>query len=168
MLRAPVPADEIITIIRQFPSQIKALAGRLSSCNDGPFPLCHDDFLHSNIMVDEATFKVTGIIDWEGACTVPWELIGFPEFLISMPRAFDFPHKYDQDGQPFDEETKQEWRERKEYVEMVRLAEKDDHLLSTHLGSEKSQALAYCYGAFTSIGKLGFYNKVIEEIEKNL
>ena len=59
--------------------------------NKGPFPLAHDDFLHSNIIVDEDNFDVTGIIDWEGACTVPWELIAFLDFLTAMPVSFDLP-----------------------------------------------------------------------------
>jgi hypothetical protein len=53
MERGPIPAEQMIAIIDQFPSQIKAMASRLSpTSNNGPFPLCHDDFLHSNIMVD--------------------------------------------------------------------------------------------------------------------
>ena len=166
MQRGPIPAEQMIAIIGQFPSQIKAMASRLSANNEGPFPLCHDDFLHSNILVDESNFTVTGIIDWKGACTVPWELIAFPEFLQAMPVSFDLPQKYDRDGQPLDEELKQMWRERREYVEMVKSAERGDNLLSTCLGSKRSQALAYTYGAFTSIGKLGFYDRVVEELEK--
>jgi len=83
-----------------------------------------------------------------------------------MPVSFDLPQKYDQDGQPLDEEVRQTWRERQEYIEMVRSAELEDHLLSTCLSSKRSQALAYAYGAFTSIGKLGFYDRVIEELQR--
>jgi len=166
MQRGPIPAERMISIINKFPSQIKAMASRLSKSNSRPFPLCHDDFLHSNIMVDEKSFKVTGIIDWEGACTTPWELIAFPEFLQAMPVSFDLPQKYDRDGQPLDEEMRQTWRERQEYIEMVRSAELEDHVLSTCLSSKRSQALAYAYGSFTSIRKLGFYDRVIEEPER--
>lgn len=165
MQRGPIPAERMISIINKFPSQIKAMASRLSASNNGPFPLCHDDFLHSNIMVDETSFDVTGIIDWEGACTVPWELIAFPEFLQVIPVSFDLPEKYDRVRQPHDQEVRQRWRERQEYIELVRSAEPEDHLLSTCLSSERSQALAYACGAFTSIGKLGFYDRVIEEVE---
>jgi hypothetical protein len=49
---------------------------------------------------------------------------------------------------------------------MGRAAEVRDNLLSTCLGSHRTQAVAYAYGAFTSIGKLGFYGKVIEELER--
>ena len=71
MQRGPIPAERMIAIINQFPSQTKAMASRLSVSNNGPFPLCHDGSLHSNVMVDENSLNVTGIIDWEGACTVP-------------------------------------------------------------------------------------------------
>jgi hypothetical protein len=165
MQRGPIPAAQMLTIIESFPSQIKAIASRISLCDEGPFPLTHDDFLHSNIMVDENSFDVTGIIDWEGACTVPYELIAFPDFLTAMPVPFDLPQKYDQDGQPFDEELQEMWRERREYIEMVKLAEHEDSLLSTCLSSKRSQAIAYSYGAYTSIGKLGFYDRVMKELE---
>lgn len=49
---------------------------------------------------------------------------------------------------------------------MVRVVEPGDNLLSTCLGSNRSRALAYAYGAFTSIGKLGFYDRVVEELER--
>ncbi|KAJ5562903.1 hypothetical protein N7461_001664 [Penicillium sp. DV-2018c] len=165
MERAPISAERMITIIDNFPQQIKAMADRLSLCNDGPFPLDHDDFLHSNIMVDEESFDVTGIIDWEGACTVPWELIAFPEFLSCMPASFNLPENYDQDGLPVDEEVRETWREREAYIEMVKSVEDQDSLLSACLSSKRSCAIAYSYGAYTSVGKLGTYDRVIEELQ---
>lgn len=167
MQRGPIPAEQMVAIIKNFPVQIKAIASRLSLCDEGPFPLAHDDFLHSNIMVDERNFDVTGIIDWEGACTVPYELIAFPEFLTAMPVSFDLPQKYDQDGQPFDTELQEKWRERGQYIEMVKLAESKDTLLSACLSSKRNQAIAYSYGAYTSVGKLGFYDRVMTELESD-
>ncbi|KAJ5349883.1 hypothetical protein N7541_007610 [Penicillium brevicompactum] len=161
MQRAPISAERMLAIIDNFPSQIKSMASRLSLCDKGPFPLSHEDFLHSNIMVDENTFDVTGIIDWEGACTVPIEFLTFPDFLTAMPMSFDLPGKYDQDGQPFDEEVREVWREREEYIEMVKSAELSDSLLSTCLSSKRAQALAYSYGAYSFIGKLGLYDQVV-------
>ncbi|KAK0722970.1 hypothetical protein B0T26DRAFT_740038 [Lasiosphaeria miniovina] len=160
--RSPIPAERMVTIVEQFPSRIKAMASRLSAShthtNDGPFPLCHDDF------------TVTGIIDWEGACTVPWELGAFPEFLQAMPASFDLPHRYDalaeDGGQPLDGQVRQMWRERCEYVDIVRAAEDKDSLLSKCLASARSQALAYAYGAFASTGKLGFYDRLMDEVER--
>lgn len=55
MQSGPIPAEDMISIIQSFPSRVKAMASRLSEHNDGPFPLDHDDFLHSNIMVDKST-----------------------------------------------------------------------------------------------------------------
>jgi hypothetical protein len=161
--QAPVSAEQMITIIENFPSQIKAMATRLSLYNEGPFPLAHVDFLHSNIMVDDS-FCVTGIIDWEGACTVPCELLAFPDFLTAMPISFDLPQEYDQDGQPLNEELRERWRERGEYVEMVKSNEHKDSLLSACLGCKRSQAIAYLYEAYSSIGKLGFYDRVMDEL----
>lgn len=166
MQRGPIPAERMIAIIDNFPAQIKGMASQLSRRNEGPFPLDHDDFLHSNIMVDEKTFDVTGIIDWEGACTVPWELIGFPDFLTALPVSFDLPQHYGPDGQPLDEDVREAWHEREQYVEMVKSAEREDSLLSSCLGSKRSQTIAYVYGAYTSVGKLGTYDRVIEELKR--
>lgn len=166
MQRGPIPADKMLEIINNFPSQIKAVASQLSLADQGPFPLAHDDFLHSNIMVDD-NFDVTGFIDWDGACTVPLELIAFPDFLTAMPVAFDLPQNYDQDGQPFDEEIQETWRERGDYIEMVKSFESDSHhdsLLSACLRDKKTQALAYLYGAYTSTGKLGFYDRAMQDL----
>ena len=167
MERGPISAERMITIIDNFPLQIKAIASQLSLYNEGPFPLDHDDFLHSNIMVDEESFNVTGIIDWEGACTVPWELIAFPDFLTAMPVSFDLPENYSQDGQgqPLDEEVQETWREREAYIEMVKSVERQDSLLSACLSSKRSQAIAYSYGAYTCVGKLGAYDRVIEDLQ---
>ncbi|KXG46864.1 Aminoglycoside phosphotransferase [Penicillium griseofulvum] len=166
MQRGPITAEQMLAIIENFPSQIKSIASQLSLCDEGPFPLAHDDFLHSNIMVDDKNFDVTGIIDWGGACTAPIELLAFPEFLTAMPISFDLPQKYDQDGQPFDEELRELWRERGEYIEMVKSAELSDSLLSKCLGSKRAQAIAYSYGAYTCVGKLGFYDRVMRFLKR--
>ncbi|KAK2051006.1 hypothetical protein LY76DRAFT_557687 [Colletotrichum caudatum] len=165
MQRGPISAGEMVRITDEFPSQIKSMANLLPFRNEGPFPLCHDDFLHSNIMVDEASFNVTGIIDWEGACTVPWGLVTYPEFIQVMPRAFDLPQHYDQDGYPLKESVREKRCEQRDYVEMVKSVEGEDNLLSTSLSNNLNQALAYSYGAFTT-GKLGFYDRVVTELKK--
>ncbi|ELR06926.1 hypothetical protein GMDG_02296 [Pseudogymnoascus destructans 20631-21] len=56
--------NEVLSSISEFPRRMKAVASRLSSCDNGPFPLWHPDFLHSNIIVDES-YKILGVIDWE-------------------------------------------------------------------------------------------------------
>ena len=164
--RGPILAKQMITIIENFPSQIKAIASRLSVCNEGPFPLVHDDFSRSNIIVDKNSFEVMGIIDWEGAFTAPYELISFPSFLAAMPASFDLPEKYDQDGQPLDERLRERWRQRGEYLEIVRSVEleESDHLFSACLSSERGQMMAYLYGVYGGFGKLYFYDRVMEEL----
>jgi phosphotransferase family enzyme len=164
MQRGPISAEEIINIVNEVPSQIKAIAGQFPFRNEGPFPLCHNDFFHSNIMVDETNLNVTGIIDWEGACTVPWAPIAYPDFYQALPRSFDLPEKYDQDGQPCTEDVKQRWRERHDYCDMVKAAEDEDTLLSASLENTLNQTLAYTYGVYTN-GKLGFFNAVSEELK---
>ncbi|KAK1691620.1 kinase-like domain-containing protein [Colletotrichum godetiae] len=165
MQRSPVSAAEMTRIVEEFPSQIKSMAKQLDLYNNGPFPLCHDDFLHSNILVDEASFNVTGVIDWEGACTVPWVLVAYPEFLQVMPRSFDLPQHYDEDGQPLKESVRERWSEQRDYVDMVKSVEREDNLLSACLSSNLNQALAYSYGAFTT-GKLGFYDRVVAQLKE--
>ncbi|KAJ2975187.1 hypothetical protein NUW58_g8429 [Xylaria curta] len=152
-------ARRVLASINEFPSKIKAMARRISCNNQGPFPLCHADFLHSNIIVDE-DFQVLGIIDWEGACTLPLQLVTFPGFLNAMPASFDSPDNYREGGQPVDDQQRQRWKEQNDYVQMVESAEHQDHVLSRCLRDEKSLALAYSMTAYKN-GKLGFYDTVI-------
>lgn len=105
----PELAKRVAVAIENFPTQVKVLfTRRLPPRNEGPFPLVHTDFLHSNILVD-SEFSVVGVIDWEGAQMLPWECVTFPDFLECMPPAFDVPAKYDDNGQPFDDETREVW-----------------------------------------------------------
>jgi hypothetical protein len=46
----------------------------------GPFPLCHMDFHHGNLLFDEE-YNLTGVLDWRYAQTVPLERLALsPEF----------------------------------------------------------------------------------------
>lgn len=48
----------------------------------GPFPLCHLDFHYGNILFDK-NYNITGVLDWTGAQTVPWErFFASPELMI--------------------------------------------------------------------------------------
>jgi len=159
--------NEMITSITEFPCKLRAVANRLSSCNNGPFPVSHRDFFHSNIVVDHR-YRILGIIDWEGACTVPWELMEFPLFLETVPSSMDASWNYDENGQPLDEGTKQRWEERKEYVQRVarfEAIEKIDGKLSATLNNQHFQSLAYAMRVYLEPGKLGFYHKVIEPFD---
>lgn len=124
-------------------------------------------FFHSNIIVDHR-YRILGVIDWEGACTVPWELVEFPLFLETVPFPMDASWNYDENGEPLDGDTRQRWQERKEYVERVarvEAAEQVDDKLSATLGDQNFQNLAYGMRVYLDSGKLGFYHRVIEPFE---
>ncbi|CAG9993120.1 unnamed protein product [Clonostachys byssicola] len=50
----------------------------------GPFPLCHPDLHYGNILFDE-DYNITGIIDWDGAQTVPLERLAVSPEFITFP-----------------------------------------------------------------------------------
>lgn len=155
-------AHEISDAIAQFPTRLATMAkaGQMN-LKVGPFPVCHTDLMHSNIVVDEGC-QVLGIIDWEGACTLPWEMVEYPLFLDTIPQIFNTPDKYDRDGKPLDDDTRQCWQDRETYLGMVRSAECTDHQLSDSLGDVKSLGLAYAVRLFNA-GKLGLYNQVLDQ-----
>ncbi|RPB04453.1 hypothetical protein L873DRAFT_1799330 [Choiromyces venosus 120613-1] len=47
----------------------------------GEFVLCHHDLSLSNVIVDPATYKVTGIVDWECVGIIPTCGDTYPQFL---------------------------------------------------------------------------------------
>lgn len=153
-------AGELLQSIKAFPSLIKEKADVLTKRNHGPFPVCHRDFLHSNIIVND-NFEALAIIDWEHASTLPVELLNFPDFLSVAPARFGPPEYYDENGEPVDDMVKGKLKERMDYIRMVRSAEQGDHLLSECLSDRKSMDLAYSMSAFLN-GKLGLYSRVIE------
>lgn len=156
--------DTILSSIANFPSQVNALANRLSSYDCGPFPLMHTDLFHSNIVVDHG-YKILGIIDWEGAFTAPWELVMFPLFLRTIPRPMDLPSNYDERGNPTDPTTRRLWREREDNINTVRGIEMStgkDTMLSEILGNSVAQDLATAIKEFLVSGKLGFYLEVLK------
>ncbi|KAK1657037.1 hypothetical protein BDP55DRAFT_41921 [Colletotrichum godetiae] len=84
-------ADEIIPSVSSFPKSISDLASRLSARDHCPFPLCHGDFGHNNIIVDDE-YRVLGLIDWEASFAGPWEIFAdFPLTLSMVPPAIDVP-----------------------------------------------------------------------------
>ncbi|KIH94918.1 hypothetical protein SPBR_03758 [Sporothrix brasiliensis 5110] len=160
------------TFLDRFRAVVPQFVARSSRGRDtGPFPLCHPDFLHSNIIVaGDDDYTVLGVIDWEGACTLPVELIRFPRFLDAMPRRFGRPSHYGPDGLPRDEDERQLLRERREYVQMVaewEAREGTDHTLSICLADENAQALSYVMEAFDG-GKMGFYDDLLDDLDKDL
>lgn len=154
--------QEISESIDEFPSRLATMvASEQIPLDTGPFPICHADLMHSNIVIDDQ-HNMLGIIDWEGACTLPWELVEYPLFLSTTPRVFSMPDRYDGMGEPIDTETKQCWQDRKSYLGFVELSERTDHRLSENLADTKRQDLA-CVIRLFSQGKLGFYNRVLDQ-----
>ena len=52
---------------------------------EGPFPLAHNDLGVHNALFDE-DWKLVGVIDWSGACVVPWESFAqFPGGVMLGP-----------------------------------------------------------------------------------
>ena len=161
------PVDQVLSSITTFPTRVKALAGNLSLHDKGPFPIYHPDLYHSNIVVDEK-FNLLGVIDWQGACTVPWELVEFPLFLNTVPRALDAAFNYDQQGQPRDPDTKLRWKARADYAQIVQEIEtssKRDTTLSQILSDVDVQGLAHAIKVYHDPGKLGFYDKILEPFD---
>ncbi|OAA55063.1 Aminoglycoside phosphotransferase [Niveomyces insectorum RCEF 264] len=163
-------AEQVLCAVDNFLSRFRTVAPRLVRRNQhsdrdrGPFPLCHPDFLHSNII--------------EGACTLPLELVRFPRFLDAMPRRFGRSDDYGADGKPHDEDERQRWCERREYVQMVAALEalergpgvgagRGDHTLSSCLADEHAQDLSYAMGAFEG-GKMGVYDQLLDGLEERL
>ncbi|KAL2151731.1 hypothetical protein VTH82DRAFT_6829 [Thermothelomyces myriococcoides] len=50
----------------------------------GPFPLCHLDLHHGNILFDD-DYNLTGVIDWSQAQTVPLERLAVSPEFITFP-----------------------------------------------------------------------------------
>ncbi|EER37499.1 conserved hypothetical protein [Histoplasma capsulatum H143] len=100
-------ADELSASASSFKQLVNDLAGGLSIRNDGPFPLCHGDFGHNNIIFDDK-YRLLGVIDWEGAFAGPWEISGeFPLTLSIVPPVMDVPWNYDENGLPKDAKDRQ-------------------------------------------------------------
>lgn len=121
------PVEEVMRPIKNFPDYLERLACRIFSNDSGPFPLYHPGFYQSNIIVNEE-FKVLSVTDWEGASTVPWELVQLPLFLEFLPSKMGDPNNYEPDGQPKNEDDRCRLRERSEYVKYV---QEKEHELNT-------------------------------------
>ncbi|KAF7631336.1 hypothetical protein AFLA_012194 [Aspergillus flavus NRRL3357] len=59
-------ADELSISGLAFKALMNDMAEELSKSNEGPFPLCHGDFGHNNMIFDD-NYRLLGVIDWEGA-----------------------------------------------------------------------------------------------------
>ena len=156
--------DDIMAQIADFPDKLKEFASSIPVRDHGPFPLFHPDFGHNNILVDD-DYRPVGVIDWEHACSVPWECIYFPTTLLVVPALMDAPGSHDENGVARDEETRSKIDEQAEYVGLVKEAERSrglSSLLSTTLANKANQDLAYAMKLYTEDGKFGFYTNVLD------
>lgn len=156
----------MVPSVSLFPESISKLADRLSVCNHGPFPLCHGDFGHNNIIVDD-NYRVLAVIDWETAFAGPWEIFGdFPLTLSVVPPAMDAPWNYNQDGSPKSSDLVQKFTDQKYYIAAVREVENrsegGNHFLSAALEDSRRQHLVTGMRLYES-GKVGWYSKLIDK-----
>ncbi|KAJ5286332.1 hypothetical protein N7524_001638 [Penicillium chrysogenum] len=160
-------ADQLSFSASSFISLVKTLAGNLSVQDKGPFPLCHGDFGHNNMVFDDE-YNILGVIDWEAAYAGPWELFGeFPLTLSMLPPDMDAPWNYDESGLPRDAESLQRCADRRGYVTAVVEKEQEMNVvegcrLSVALQDSRRQDLAAAMRLY-SRGKPGYYSKVIEK-----
>lgn len=156
-------AAEIIPSVSSFPESIGRLADRLSVLNNGPFPLCHGDCGHNNVIVNDA-YRIIGVIDWETAFAGPWEIFGdFPLTLSTVPPAMDAPWNYNEDGSPKAADLAQQSADQEDYVAaVVREEGERAHRLSETLRDSKRQQLATGMRLFEN-GKVGWYGKLIDQ-----
>ncbi|KAL1849411.1 hypothetical protein VTK73DRAFT_9884 [Phialemonium thermophilum] len=164
----PSLVDEIVRGLDEFPARLAELApsGRYFA-SAGLFPIPHADLFHTNVIVDK-NFDLLGIIDWEGACTVPWELMDTPAFLGTVPRLLNPPEQYDKRGRPLDPHEAARWAEEENYATMVEEAERQagaDDRLSSVLIDKDARDLACTMHLFV-LGKLGFYERVLDCFER--
>jgi hypothetical protein len=160
-------ADEVIPSIDLFKPALLDIADRLSGNNDGLFLICYGDFGHNNIVVDD-DYKVLGVIDWDFAFVAPWEVFAdFPLTFRMVPKMMDAPWNYDEEGNPKDEDTKTEVKDRARYVEMVEKVEAEQGvrewlLLSKALRDESRGGLITAMKLYQN-GNVGFYRKMAGE-----
>ncbi|KAJ5578690.1 uncharacterized protein N7459_007654 [Penicillium hispanicum] len=160
--------EELLSSASSFKSLVGSSAGKLSVRDRGPFPICHGDFGHNNMIFDD-NYQLLGVIDWEAAFAGPWEISGeFPLTLSVIPPDMDAPWNYDDRGFPKDAEDKQRLADREEYIAMVIEKERELDLtegyrLSMALQDPSRQYLATAIRLYQR-GKPGWYSKVMERI----
>lgn len=155
--------EEIIAQIAALPLRVGELASKIAARDRGPFPLFHVDFGHNNIVVDD-DYSVLGVIDWEHACSVPWERIYFPWTLSVVPAPM-VPDNYDEHGVPKDSSTRTIIGEQLEYISTVKEMERDkglSPLLSSSLADQATQDWAYAMKLYTEDGVCGQYTNVLD------
>ncbi|TGO17247.1 hypothetical protein BTUL_0019g00370 [Botrytis tulipae] len=160
-------AAEIIPRVVSFPAAVSKIASKPSVRDNGPFPLCHGDFGHNNIIVDDK-YRIVGLIDWEMAFAGPWEIFGdFPLTLSVTTPAIDAPFNCGRNGLPKVPELIQKFTDQAEYIVVEKQVESQsnhDHKysLSESLSNTKRQHIATALRLY-SYGKVGVYAKLIDK-----
>lgn len=161
-------AEEVSASASSFKKLLHDSAAGLSIRNEGPFPLCHGDFGHNNVVFDDH-YRLLGVIDWEGAFAGPWEISGeFPLTLSMIPPAMDVPWNYDENGLPKSAEGRQRVRDRGEYIAIVSEEEGRRGLvtgyrLSLALRDSGRQHLVSAMRLYQN-GKPGWYSNVMGSV----
>jgi hypothetical protein len=81
---------------------------------------------------------------------------------VRMHKSMDAAFNYNQHGQPKQQDIQMRWKQRAEYVQMIRTLEaatKQDVALSKTLASTDIQGLAHAIKVYLDPGKLRFYDK---------
>lgn len=159
----------MISAIQNFPKVILEMADKISILNHGPFPLCHGDFSHHNVIVDDE-YNILGLIDWEAALAGPWEVFGnFPLLLLTIPQSMDTRQKYDEVGKPNNTRLTQKIKDQQAYIAAVEREEDNvpecNHMLSKVLRNSQRRDLATALRLYT-VGKVGWYNKLLDDLSK--
>ncbi|ROW13615.1 hypothetical protein VPNG_04560 [Cytospora leucostoma] len=163
----PAVADEVLEGQDGFPARLAALAASGKHfTREGPFPVQHPHLTHDDVIVNR-WFDVLGVIDWEGAHTVPWELVHAPLGINTLPRQIVPPEQFDEAGQPLDADDAERLAHEREYAAMVRDAERGahaDHRLSDVLADRDAQDIASACSFFLA-GKAGYYGRLMDYFE---
>ena len=120
-------------------------------------------------MIVDDDYNILGVIDWEHACSVPWECVYFPITMLVVPAPMSPPYFYDKYGIATDAETRSEICEQATYINTVREVEQSKGLssfLSATLANREVQYLAYAMKLYTEDGKFGFYTNVLDPYHK--
>lgn len=157
--------NEILKGHKEFPSRLgKLAASGKHFTREGPFPIRHPDLTQCNIIVSK-TLDVLGVIDWDRAYAMPWELIDFPSIFWTTTSHLISPEL--NPGQPANPGEAKGIADMMLYVSMLRDAEREahtDHRLSDVLGDTEAHELGGIIHSFRS-GKIGTYGRAMDYYE---
>ncbi|KAE8312517.1 hypothetical protein BDV41DRAFT_565102 [Aspergillus transmontanensis] len=143
--------DELSISSLAFNALMNDMVEELSKSDEGPFPLCHGDFGHNNMIFDD-NYLLLG---------------NFPLTLSAEPPAIYVRWNHDENGHPKDAKTRQRFADRELYIAIVRQLEQERGItegygLSPVLQDSQLQHLASAMRLYQS-GNPGWYAKVLQE-----